>query len=179
MRTAWRRRSVSIQLSAAIGAIAACAQCPDLADSTTGWPSGSDIVAYFLSNALLGGEFSGAQANAVCCSYETSGGSAFYNWNTTLGSGLNLTQEIEDSLDGLPSTNYFLIAYGSTTGCGESKAACTNWYTNAENQISYATTYVTSSAPGSSSWLELMAHEIPRWPPKTGHWWPPENRPMR
>jgi hypothetical protein len=20
---------------------------------------------------------------------------------------------------------------------------------------------------------------VPRWPPKTGHWWPPENRPMR
>ena len=166
MRNAWLRRSVSTLTVASVYAVVTYGQCPDLTDYTTGWPSGASVVTYFLSNSELGGTFSGGQANAVCCS----SGSAFYNWNTTLDSLLTLSQDIEDSLDELPSSNYVLVEYGDTSGCGESKAACTT-YSTCGYAISSATIYVNvlgtdkcglAGTDGSRAWTHLWSGGVRR-----------------
>ena len=147
------RRSVSILVRALLQSGVLSAQCPPLtsANANTGWPSGASENVYFLNTES--GTWTGQQST-ICCG----NGSALYNWNNTLGSGLQISGE--GGVNAMPSplpAHYLEFYLNDAPSCGAS--ACT-FVQPANNQTSYTITDMLPSVTTNPAYLQLMAHEI-------------------
>jgi hypothetical protein len=116
-----------------------------------GWYGGSSVTLFIVS-PTTGGFTSGQQSDIS---------TALGNWNSTVGSNLQITTSVVTSTPTSFPSQYILVQFGDTSGCGSGQSACTSFNYNASTGNStYSTINIDSSAVGSNGILPLMAHEM-------------------
>jgi hypothetical protein len=153
MQPAILARSVSISLLASLCTVAMC-QCPTAlvpwvvgGTSGTGWASSSSVTVYIVSS---GGSFSPTQESEIM--------TAFGNWNSTLGCGIDFDESLVTSMPSV-SSGYAEVVFG-TTDCGEDAVGCTSIAVYSNGQTEWSQTIIATSGIDSDEFLPLIAHEV-------------------
>jgi hypothetical protein len=105
----------------AVGYVGSGAYYPWLAGGgATAWQKNSAITLYIVSPS--GSGFTFQQSNNIQA--------ALSNWSSTAGTNLSITTSIVTSTPSSFPSQYVLVQFGDTSGCGAGRAACTDFHYN-------------------------------------------------
>lgn len=120
------------------------------AGGATAWEKGSSITLYIVSPSS--GGFTSGQITNI----ET----ALSNWSSAAVTNLQITNSVVTSTPSSFPSQYILVQFGSTSGCGDGSAACTAFnYNTTTGYPTYSTINVSTSV-GTADIGALMAHEM-------------------
>jgi hypothetical protein len=115
-----------------------------------GWQKSASITLYIISTS----------SDPINQSQQSTISQSLTNWNSGVGSNLNITTTILSSAPSSPSPPYILVQVGSTDACGGTDACTSYNYDTTTGYSTYSVMNLKSSALSDTNFLRLMVHEI-------------------